>query len=422
MESSITVENLAKSYQLGTAQHPMHATLRDALVSGAKKFWNSCTGRPSLAPTEQDTLWALKGLNFEIGQGEIVGIIGKNGAGKSTLLKILSRITEPTQGHVVVNGRLASLLEVGTGFHPELTGRENIFLNGAILGMRRAEIKRKFDEIVSFSEIERFIDTPVKRYSSGMYVRLAFSVAAHLEPDILVIDEVLAVGDVGFQRKCTGTMKDVAQGNRTVLFVTHNLQLVRSLCTRAILIDQGSIVQDGPVENVLSTYVKGAQSNQQFSNQNLGDRLRRASGDARFEEIKCEDSAGKEKWTFPCGQTVRFKLSYKVFKDVPSLGLSFNIVSTVSGEILANIRRAITTSPVRAGAKGIVSVDIPNIPFRPGDYSLYIAIGHSDFSHWFDTIDQNVNLPLLTLTSEERDPLAGVGYFNVPAEVKNQTF
>ena len=220
----------------------------------------SCTAGRSLQGDEIEEFWALKDVSFEVKQGEVVGIIGHNGAGKSTLLKILSRITEPTEGRVRLRGRVASLLEVGTGFHPELTGRENIFLNGAILGMRRADIKRKFDEIVAFAEVERFLDMPVKRYSSGMYVRLAFSVAAHLECDVLIVDEVLAVGDHEFQKKCLGKMHDVAsKEGRTVLLVSHNLAAIKRMADRALLLDSGSVVIDGSVSDAVSTYLsKGA--------------------------------------------------------------------------------------------------------------------------------------------------------------------
>src|SRR5204862_4320603 len=202
--------------------------------------------------------WALKDVSFEVKRGEVLGIIGRNGAGKTTLLKILPRITEPSEGRVTIRGRVASLLEVGTGFHPELTGRENIYLNGAILGMTRAEIRRSFDEIVAFSEVEKFLDTPVKRYSSGMHVRLAFAVAAHLRPEILVVDEVLAVGDAAFQKKCLGKMQDVASGGRTVLFVSHNMAAITRLCSRAILLREGRAVADGRVDTVVSEYIAGS--------------------------------------------------------------------------------------------------------------------------------------------------------------------
>ncbi len=246
--SSILVENLSKRYVIGAQKRS--DTLRDALTGGLRSLWTRLRRRR----VEQLEFWALRDISFRVEPGEVMGIIGRNGAGKSTLLKVLSRITEPTTGRIAMNGRVASLLEVGTGFHPELTGRENIFLNGAILGMSRVEIRRKFDEIVAFSEVDKFLDTPVKRYSSGMYVRLAFAVAAHLEPEILIVDEVLAVGDALFQEKCLGKMNEVARGGRTVLFVSHNLSAIRTLCSTALLLDAGRVAGRGPSSQIISTY------------------------------------------------------------------------------------------------------------------------------------------------------------------------
>lgn len=251
MRPIIKVRNVAKRYTLGRRQVP-YDTLREMLVSKLRARLKS----PGLnAESAGEDFWALTNIDFEICPGEIVGIIGRNGAGKSTLLKILSRITEPTSGRIELYGRVGSLLEVGTGFHPELSGRENIFLNGTILGMTRREIARKFDEIVAFAEVERFLDTPVKRYSSGMYVRLAFAVAAHLDPEILLIDEVLAVGDTRFQRKCLDKMQDVGQQGRTVVFVSHNMPAITRLCPRTILIDGGKVIADGPSHEVVGTYL-----------------------------------------------------------------------------------------------------------------------------------------------------------------------
>ncbi|MEW5959194.1 MAG: ABC transporter ATP-binding protein [Chloroflexota bacterium] len=249
---AIKVENLGKRYRIGGRQAPYKRfteTVMDTLTAPLRRLSN--LGQPIPAA---ETIWALKDVSFEVKEGEVVGIIGRNGAGKSTLLKILSRITEPTEGEARVYGRVGSLLEVGTGFHPELTGRENIYLNGAILGMKRAEIERKFDEIVAFAEIEKFLDTPVKRYSSGMYVRLAFAVAAHLEPEVLVVDEVLAVGDAAFQKKCLGKMEEVAKGGRTVLFVSHDMRAIRRLCDRALYLKNGTPVTIEEVEKVVSLY------------------------------------------------------------------------------------------------------------------------------------------------------------------------
>ena len=253
MKPIIKVEGLGKQYRIG-ARAERFPTLRDSLARAVRKPLHAL--RPN---GHTQTFWALRDVDFEIAPGEVVGIIGRNGAGKSTLLKILSRITEPTTGCAELYGRVASLLEVGTGFHPELTGRENVFLNGAILGMRKAEIDRKFDEITAFAEIEKFIDTPVKRYSSGMYVRLAFAVAAHLEPEILIVDEVLAVGDVRFQKKCLGKMNEVAKGGRTVLFVSHNMRAVVQLCGNCIWINEGRVMSRGPASEVVVNYLSSVQ-------------------------------------------------------------------------------------------------------------------------------------------------------------------
>jgi lipopolysaccharide transport system ATP-binding protein len=257
----IKAENLGKKYTIGHhAEDGRYVTLRDVVMRNARSFWRSTKdllqGRPIILGDTLEEVWALRDVSFEIQRGEAVGIIGRNGAGKSTLLKILSRITEPSSGRVTIKGRVASLLEVGTGFNPELTGRENIYLNGSVLGMTRVEIRRKFDEIVAFAEVEKFLDTPVKRYSSGMYVRLAFAVAAHLEPEILIVDEVLAVGDLAFQKKCMGKMGEVSsKEGRTVLFVSHNMQAISELCKSAYLLDKGTLLENGNTKEVVDSYV-----------------------------------------------------------------------------------------------------------------------------------------------------------------------
>jgi lipopolysaccharide transport system ATP-binding protein len=256
---AIRVDGLSKQYRIGGRQdgyRTLRETLTDAFVSPFRRVRRLLRGHAYGAAELDETIWALRGVSLEIKRGEVVGIIGSNGAGKTTLLKILSRITEPTEGYAEIYGRVGSLLEVGTGFHPELTGRENIYLNGAILGMKKAEIEQKFDEIVDFAEIEKFIDTPVKHYSSGMYVRLAFAVSAHLEPDILLVDEVLAVGDAVFQRKCLGKMGSVAKEGRTVLFVSHNMMAVQKLCNRGIWLSEGKIMEEGQADRVVSSYLR----------------------------------------------------------------------------------------------------------------------------------------------------------------------
>lgn len=252
----IKAEGIGKSYLIGHQSNKRYVALRDVIVNKTKGLWSKIRSPRSHTHKDIEEFWALKDVSFEVKQGERIGIIGRNGAGKSTLLKILSRITEPTTGRVSIKGRVASLLEVGTGFHPELTGRENIYLNGAILGMTRREIKAKFDEIVAFAEVEKFLDTPVKRFSSGMYVRLAFAVAAHLEPEILVVDEVLAVGDVSFQKKCLGKLGEATKEGRTVLFVSHNMGQIRKLCSRCIWLDQGIVKKDGIHSVLVDEYLR----------------------------------------------------------------------------------------------------------------------------------------------------------------------
>jgi lipopolysaccharide transport system ATP-binding protein len=272
MSSIVVAENLSKSYLLGhqSARRERYTALRDVIARETRNFTRKTVdfvrGRQIVQGDEVEQFWALRDVSFEVNQGEVLGIIGRNGAGKSTLLKILSRITEPDRGRAILRGRVASLLEIGTGFHPELTGRENIFLNGAILGMTKAEIKAKFDEIVAFAEVERFLDTPVKRYSSGMYVRLAFSIAAHLEPEILIVDEVLAVGDTEFQKKCLGKIRDVSRGGRTVLFVSHNLSALQTLCGSAILLDRGKLIAAGSPDEMVEHYTTGLRSEEKSPN------------------------------------------------------------------------------------------------------------------------------------------------------------
>jgi lipopolysaccharide transport system ATP-binding protein len=257
MKPILEIQGVSKQYKLGGKRIRGTDNFRELVQRAASAPFRMLTGRANDSAVKEDlyTFWALRDVSFDVKQGDVIGIIGRNGAGKSTMLKILSRITSPTSGSVTIRGRLASLLEVGTGFHPELTGRENIFLNGAILGMRKSEIARRFDEIVSFAEVEKFLDTPVKHYSSGMYVRLAFAVAAHLDPEILVVDEVLAVGDLTFQKKCLGKMSEVSRGGRTVLFVSHNMAAIENLCTRGVVLHQGDLLYDGSSKEAIQYYL-----------------------------------------------------------------------------------------------------------------------------------------------------------------------
>jgi lipopolysaccharide transport system ATP-binding protein len=315
----IHIEGLGKRYRLG--QTIRHDTLRDAIMhrfGGGRGHQ-----KPVEGPTE-DLFWALKDVSFDVAEGEVVGVIGRNGAGKSTLLKILSRITPPTEGRIRLRGRVASLLEVGTGFHPELSGRENIYMNGAILGMRRQEIKTKFDEIVAFAEVERFLDTPVKRYSSGMYVRLAFAVAAHLEPEILVVDEVLSVGDSQFQKKALGKMSRVVKEGRTVLFVSHNMAAISRLCTRAVLLESGSIRLEGPVDSVVHDYLKPDQRGSARRHWASEDK---APGDdvVRLREVVIHDANGEESGRFNVTESIGVTMEYEVLEDGPVFTHSLNL-------------------------------------------------------------------------------------------------
>ena len=318
-ETAIRVENLGKRYVLGQSRGSSpYKTLRESITDTiTSPFRRSSATLPST-----DEFWALKDVSFDIQRGEVVGIIGRNGAGKSTLLKVLSRITEPTTGRIALNGRVASLLEVGTGFHPELTGRENIFLNGAILGMHRTEIKARFDEIVAFAEVERFLDTPVKRYSSGMYVRLAFAVAAHLEPEILIVDEVLAVGDTAFQKKCLGKMQNISEREgRTVLFVSHNMGAVRALCTTGILMKDGQMVLKTKAEEVVNEYLS--------SSDNQGACVVWEPAHApsahyiRFNRAYIVNQSGDQALEIDCTESFTLVLEYEVLRSTPNLLIGF---------------------------------------------------------------------------------------------------
>ena len=322
MSVVITVENLSKLYHMGTGQ--AHGSLRESLTNALKNPTRLIkrNGHP-----RNNELWALKNINFDVKQGEIVGIIGSNGAGKSTLLKILSRITEPTSGHVKIYGRVGSLLEIGTGFHPELSGRENIFLNGAILGMKRQEIQRKFDEIVAFSEIERFIDMAVKYYSSGMYMRLAFAIAAHLEPDVLIVDEVLAVGDAAFQRKCLGKMGEVAGQGRTVLFVSHGMPAVRQLCTRAMWLIEGSIALEGTTTEVTESYLQSVPCAK--SVEDIDEVIRRLPPDPaiRLSRISLTQKGRPVKRVLN-GSPLEIEVGYDVLEKTTGLRVFFDLCDT----------------------------------------------------------------------------------------------
>ncbi len=361
---AIRVENLAKQYRIGAAQ-VRHDTLRDAL---AAKFRRD--GRHG----ETNTIWALKDVSFEVKRGEVVGVIGRNGAGKSTLLKILSRITEPTSGRAEIHGRVGSLLEVGTGFHPELTGRENIYLNGAILGMKRAEIAAKFDEIVAFAEIEKFLDTPVKRYSSGMYVRLAFAVAAHLEPEILLVDEVLAVGDVGFQKKCLGKMGDVAHEGRTVLFVSHNLPVVRNLCRVTLVFGEGRLANYGSTNALLDEYQRSTGT--LGSERTLSRRSQGEPGELEFVAIRVQSPGEAPSQQLALSKGVELELDYEIIEPVAGANVCFQLWNADGVCIL-------TSTDVDSAPESIHDERLPGTYrarcrvspefLRPGDYRVDLS-------------------------------------------------
>jgi lipopolysaccharide transport system ATP-binding protein len=335
-------EHVGKKYYVGHDNGQRYSTLRDATVQGVRRTSESLSqpfrrgANVNRAKPAREEFWALKDVSFAISAGSRVGIIGRNGAGKSTLLKILSRITDPTAGEVRIRGRVASLLEVGTGFHPELTGRENVFLNGAILGMRRSEIKSRFDEIVAFAEVERFLDTPVKRYSSGMHVRLAFAVAAHLEPEILIVDEVLAVGDASFQKKCLNKMEDVGQEGRTVIFVSHDTLAITRLCQRAILLNAGQVAQDGPAHRVVGEYLRSELGSTAIREWDTGGRL---PGDdtVRFRRVRVRTEDGRTVENVDIRQAVGIEMEYVVLAGDHELVPNINLVNEEGACVFAAV-------------------------------------------------------------------------------------
>ena len=420
---AIRVESLGKRYRLG--ERFKYKTLRDSLarVAGApfRAARNLAAGRRE-PRREEEWLWALKDVSFELRQGEALGIIGRNGAGKTTLLKILSRITAPTEGYAELHGRVGSLLEVGTGFHPELTGRENVFLNGAIIGMHRAEIKRKFDEIVAFAEVERFIDTPVKFYSSGMFIRLAFAVAAHLEPEILMVDEVLAVGDAAFQKKCMGKMGDVARGGRTVIFVSHNMSAVENLCGLGLLLDHGRLVTMEPVGQVVSLYLR-----QHASSAADGEVDRRMHvgpvEDMLIERVVLHDADGNPGAQLRIGEPCTLEITFRALKPLKDIRIGFGIISAL-GTRLSTRHHSDYGAPLFAGPAGRYRLSFAfTNPFLPGTYVIDIgahrALGGTTIVYVpealrFDVIEipaddvpyEHYNAGLFNLTGQWTRPVA----------------
>ncbi len=409
---AIRVEHLSKRYRIGGRQQVAYRTFREAVgeafLSPFRRL-RRVLERPAfnVQPSNDPYIWALKDVSFEVRRGEVVGIIGRNGAGKTTLLKILSRITEPTEGYAEIRGRVGSLLEVGTGFHPELTGRENIYLNGAILGMKKAEIDRKFDEIVAFAEIEKFLDTPVKHYSSGMYVRLAFAVAAHLEPEILLVDEVLAVGDAAFQKKCLGKMGDVAREGRTVLFVSHQMNSIRRLCERCIWLDAGNVQMIDSVLKVVSAYETTTLSTRVDD----GERTGNSSSSAQFlrwevVEPRCE----QPNWVKSLGP-VTFKTVVRISKPVKRGTHGIALRNSDNQLIWGWATYNLTLDP------GIVEFvyRLPGLPIRPGVYHFHVSL-------YDDTtlIDEWSCVPELIIATDPlthpRDEWSGI--LNIPCDFR----
>lgn len=375
---AITIENLGKRYIRGRRKDHENG-LRHQIETFVRSphGWLS---RQKEARRQQAEFWALREVSLHIGKGEVVGIIGQNGAGKSTLLKLLSRITAPTEGRIVIDGRIASLLEVGTGFHQELTGRENIFLNGAILGMSRAEINRKFDEIVAFSEIEDFLDTPVKRYSSGMYVRLAFAVAAHLEPDVLIVDEVLAVGDAAFQKKCLGKMGSVAQSGRTVLFVSHNMEAIRTLCQRCVWIKDGRVHEDGPVDRVVQSYYGSLPSDRAFSWSSPEYGL-------HIQQVVLRNQWGEECRDFCPGEDLTVEIAYEVDRAIDRPIFAIGILGA-SGSCFTSNMLLDGHRPAVLKGSGKLGCTFRSIPLLPQQYTVRMSIRAANFDDFiFDYQD-----------------------------------
>ncbi len=376
MSVAIKVENISKKYII-KHKESTHDTLREKIPAAFKKVISGDFKRPS-----KEEFWALQNINFEINKGDRIGIIGRNGAGKSTLLKVLSRIVSPTKGRVEIDGRVASLLEVGTGFHGDLSGRENIFLNGAILGMTKKEITSKFDEIVAFSEVEQFLDTPVKRYSSGMYVRLAFAVAAHLDPEILIMDEVLAVGDSAFQKKCLGKMKDVASTGRTILFVSHNMASIQNLCDKCLYLKDGQMVTYGKTEDVIPVYLRASQEVQLLK---LSDRTDRSgTGKLKFTSFNLKNKQGQNVVAAHCGDYLNFEIEIDAVTDLSNVIFSLGIDDNM-GQRVAHYNNELTNQVFEKITKGKHNIDIatPKLPLKSGEYTftLYSTV-NGDIADW----------------------------------------
>jgi lipopolysaccharide transport system ATP-binding protein len=400
-DTIIRVENLSKKYIIGHQKQDSYNTLRDSLANGAKGLLRPFQRTKSQqdANPSLEEFWALKDVSFDIKQGDRVGIVGRNGAGKSTLLKVLSRIMEPSSGSIRIKGRVASLLEVGTGFHPELTGRENISLNGAILGMSKSEITSKFDEIVDFAEVEKFLDTPVKRYSSGMYVRLAFAVAAHLEPEILIVDEVLAVGDLQFQKKCLGKMGEISQGGRTILFVSHSMGAVNALCNKAVFLEKGRIREVGTVERITTSYMNDMFQNKIEDLKQL--RLPGFGNNIRFSDIKLTTG---ENSNLNFGEPIVYSLTIEADIKAEDLiiGTSiFNRDDVCVGSLLSQ-----ETFSMSSGEKITLNLEISNTNLVPGSYYASFGINQKGGGSNFDAVVGKPAFQILPSTENEKEQLS----------------
>jgi lipopolysaccharide transport system ATP-binding protein len=373
---AIRVEGLGKQFHIGGIQKKhdrLGEQLAETLMSPLRRIGKLLRGQATGAAELDETVWALRDVSFEIPRGEVVGVIGRNGAGKSTLLKLLSRITEPSEGYADIYGRVGSLLEVGTGFHPELTGRENVYLNGAILGMKKSEIVRRFDEIIAFAEIDKYVDTPVKHYSSGMYVRLAFSVAAHLEPEILLVDEVLAVGDIGFQKKCLGKMDDVADQGRTVLFVSHNMGVIKTLCDQGILLHQGNVIAEDSISEVVDTYLMLIEQANSSSNK-LSERTdRKGQGNIKLTDLEVFGENGSMMSVLKTGATAQF--TFHLDNLLPNTFVNFSIYDHL-GQPLTNFKSKFRgprdSYNSNIGHKFICDLD--QLLLLPGRYRVDVSI------------------------------------------------
>jgi lipopolysaccharide transport system ATP-binding protein len=415
MTTAISIENISKQYRLGNIS-------TGSLALDFQRWWARVRGRPDPWSTigEEDHdkrdgefIWALRDISFQVQQGEVLGIIGRNGAGKSTLLKILSRVTAPTTGRIRVKGRIASLLEVGTGFHPDLTGKENIYLNGAILGMTRSEIDNKFDEIVDFAEIEKFIDTPVKRYSSGMYVRLAFAVAAHLEPEILIVDEVLAVGDAEFQKKCLGKMGDVAKEGRTVLFVSHNMGAINNLCQRGILINEGVKIDDGPAKYVTDRYLSSV-SNSSNHNYEISKLTRSSDRADRFRFTYLTINNGEP---ICHGEKLEVILGFETYSNLSGVSVGFGF-SSVEGFRILTVDSDLSDREINilSNKKGEVKVTIDKFALQPGRYLLDLGARSSNFP--LDYLPGCITIDVLPGPTTPGNIIRSDGGVRIPATIE----